>query len=88
LYDDAIQTAPPGAQQSAAYHGNSAACHFALEDFKACVSSCTAALAINASYTKVLKRRMNAFEKLDELENALNDARRVRKRDANFSIMQ
>lgn len=77
-YDKALDVAPPDAIQRAIYHANKAACHLALEGYKECIDCCSAALTVNPDYLKALRRRMTAHEKLDELENALADAKRVR----------
>lgn len=77
-YDKALAIAPPDAKERAIYHANMAACHLALNDCKACIECCAAALRVNPDYLKALRRKMTAHEKLDELENALADAKRVR----------
>jgi tetratricopeptide (TPR) repeat protein len=79
-YEKALDIAPPEASQRAVYNANMAACYLALEDYKACVECCSAALRVNPDYLKALRRKMTAHEKLDELENALADAKRVRQR--------
>ena len=76
-YDKALDIAPPDANQRAIYNANKAACQLALEDYKACIECCSAALRVNPDYIKALRRRMTAHEKLDELENALADAKQV-----------
>ena len=76
-YDKALDIAPPDASQRAIYNANKAACQLALEDYKACVECCSAALRVNREYVKALRRRMTAHEKLDELDSALADAMRV-----------
>lgn len=77
LYEEALEIAPSDAQQRAIYLANSAACHLALDNWKECVQCCTDALAIDATYIKALRRRMNAYEKLDELDHALADGKQV-----------
>lgn len=73
----ALSAAPPGIQECAVYHANSAACYLHLEQYEECVASCSEALLVDATYQKALMRRMIASEALDELENALRDARKV-----------
>jgi hypothetical protein len=41
------------------------------------LQECSAALELDAKYTKVLLRRSAAYEKLDDLERALADAEKV-----------
>jgi tetratricopeptide (TPR) repeat protein len=77
-YDKALEVAPPDASQRAIYHANKAACLLALEDYKACIGCCSEALRVNPDYLKALRRKMTAHERLDELENAWADAKRVR----------
>lgn len=86
-YNDALEAAPTHAQQRAVYQANSAACHLALENWKECVHCCTDALAIDATYVKALRRRMTAYEKLDELDRALADATKVHKKMALHCFM-
>lgn len=77
-FAQALDVAPPDAQQRAVYHANSAACFMSMQRHKECVASCTEALHIDASYQKALMRRMVASEQLDDLETALKDAQQVR----------
>lgn len=81
-YDKALKIAPPGVQERSVYFANSAACHLALENWSDCVNCCTEALGIDATYVKALRRRMTAFEKLDDLDRALADAKQVRFNEA------
>jgi tetratricopeptide (TPR) repeat protein len=77
-YNKALEIAPSNSSQRAIYNANKAACYLALEDYTACVECCSAALRVDPDYLKALRRKMTAHEKLDELENALADAKRVR----------
>ena len=72
-----MDVAPPDASQRAIYFANKAACHLGLEEYKACVECCSAALRVDKEYLKALRRRMTAHERLDEVENALADAKKV-----------
>jgi len=76
-YDEALTIAPPQAKQRAVYFANRGACHLALQNWQGCVSSCTEALNVNPVYIKAVRRRMAAYEKLDELDRALADAKQV-----------
>lgn len=77
-YNKALAAAPRGAQETAVYHANSAACHLALSQYQECVRSCNAAIEVDSTYQKAILRRMAAFEALDQLDSALKDAQQVR----------
>lgn len=55
----------------ATFHGNRSAAYFAMEDYELVVDDCTRALELKADYVKVLARRMQAYEKLNKIEEAL-----------------
>ena len=86
-FSAALDAAPAGARECAVYHANSAACYMSIGKYEDCVASCSEALLVDATYEKALLRRMRASEKLDELENALKDARQVRIRPSFLQIV-
>jgi hypothetical protein len=49
----------------------------AQREYAACIASCNAALLLDAHYAKALRRRMAAHEALDQLDQALADAKQV-----------
>eukprot|EP00892_Ulva_mutabilis_P010976 jgi/Ulvmu1/8250/UM041_0061.1 len=76
-YDEALSTAPAGAKQRAVYSANRGACFLAMKNWQECVRSCTDALNVDDLYVKAIRRRMAAYEQLDELDRALADARKI-----------
>ncbi|GMH32878.1 hypothetical protein BSKO_00712 [Bryopsis sp. KO-2023] len=77
LYSDALALVPGDSTESSVYHANRAACQLALSNFSEAIQDCTRALEVNGNYVKALMRRSSAYEKLDELEKALEDAKKV-----------
>ncbi|KAG2435010.1 hypothetical protein HYH02_012008 [Chlamydomonas schloesseri] len=77
-YNQALDEAPASAtKQRAIYFANLAACNIKAGQFAAAVQSCSEALALDGGYEKALMRRCEAFEKLDELDHALGDAKKL-----------
>ncbi len=74
----AVDLAPQAAPQRAVYFSNLAAVSLQLLDYQPAVEQCNAALAVQPSYIKALVRRATALEKLDNPEQALADANKVR----------
>lgn len=67
-------------QQRAVYYANSAAANLKLEQFAEAAKNCTAALATEPPASleiKALTRRSTAYEKLDDLEQAMADHEKV-----------
>eukprot|EP01041_Mallomonas_annulata_P008536 gene8536-17606_t len=64
-------------EQKAVFYGNRAACYFSLGENELVIEDCTHALECNEKYSKVLMRRCQAYELLDKLEEAVNDAKRL-----------
>ncbi|RKP11425.1 hypothetical protein BJ684DRAFT_637, partial [Piptocephalis cylindrospora] len=58
---------------SAIFHANRAACYAAQSKHSECIEACDAALRRDPTYVKALNRRGLAYEKVGELEKALND---------------
>jgi tetratricopeptide (TPR) repeat protein len=54
------------------FYGNRSAAFFSEEEFDAVIDDCNSALELKPDYIKVLFRRMNSYEKLDRIEDALN----------------
>jgi tetratricopeptide (TPR) repeat protein len=52
-------------------YGNRAACYFADDEYDLTVEDCTKSINLNPNYVKVLLRRSQSYEKLDQLENAI-----------------
>lgn len=77
FYSSALALVPKDSKHASVYHANSGACHLALGSSKQAVDQCTCALEIDGSYVKALMRRSTAYENLDELEKALDDAKKV-----------
>ncbi|KXZ42467.1 hypothetical protein GPECTOR_144g730 [Gonium pectorale] len=75
-YNEALDAAPASApKERAIYFSNLAACNIKMDEFAAAVQNCTAALELEPSYAKAHMRRCEAFERLDELDHALSDAK-------------
>ncbi|ORX84578.1 mitochondrial outer membrane translocase receptor TOM70 [Anaeromyces robustus] len=67
-YTKAIELYP-----DSVYYGNRAACYNNLGKMDEVIADCTEALKLNPNYIKALKRRAQAYEKVKNLEQALND---------------
>mmetsp|Transcript_39571 Transcript_39571/g.88030 ORF Transcript_39571/g.88030 Transcript_39571/m.88030 type:complete len:249 (+) Transcript_39571:79-825(+) len=77
-YNEAIDTAPPEHKATAVYFANLAACDLKLEGHAAqAVENCSCALELDPKYSKALMRRSVAYEQLDNLDNALADAKQL-----------
>lgn len=71
-YSMAIARCPEDqTEQLATFYGNRSAAYFAEEDYELVIEDCGAALELKADYIKVIIRRMQAYEKLDKIEEAL-----------------
>eukprot|EP00877_Chromochloris_zofingiensis_P001372 jgi/Chrzof1/11235/Cz05g28300.t1 len=81
-YWQAIDLVSPTTQQRSVYFANLAACYVKMGQHKQAIEQCTSALAIDPVYIKALMRRSGAFQALDDLEHALQDAKRVLELDA------
>ncbi|GAB6023140.1 Mitochondrial import receptor subunit TOM70 [Chamberlinius hualienensis] len=74
-YTKAIKLCPKNKNDSlATFYQNRAASYEKLKQFEKVVADCNLALELKPSYVKALNRRAKAFEKLDKLEEALEDA--------------
>jgi import receptor subunit TOM70 len=74
-YSRAIEFCPETDEfkdELATFYGNRSAAYFLVEEYELVVEDCTDALKLKANYVKVLVRRMQAFEKLDKVEEALS----------------
>ncbi|GFR49840.1 hypothetical protein Agub_g11781 [Astrephomene gubernaculifera] len=77
-YNEALDAAPAAAlKERAIYFANLAACNIKTQQYAAAVQSCTEALQLDPSYKKAYMRRCEAFERLDELDHALSDAKKL-----------
>ena len=61
----------------ATLYANKAACHLKLCEYEACVSECANAIVLNEFYAKAYLRRAAAYEKLDDIEQALENYEKV-----------
>jgi len=68
----------------ATFYGNRSAAYFSLDEHEMVVEDCTEALALKEDYVKVLGRRMHSYEKLDKVEEALTDAKRIQEIDSSY----
>ncbi|EFJ51347.1 hypothetical protein VOLCADRAFT_103594 [Volvox carteri f. nagariensis] len=75
-YNEALDAAPQSAAtEQAIYFANLAACNIKIQQYDYAVQNCTEAIRLNGSYLKAYMRRCEAFERLDELDHALGDAK-------------
>lgn len=73
-YTEALESSPAEeTKHRAILHANRAACHWELGFFDSCVLECSSAVELNAEYAKAYIRRFRAQEKLDKLDEALED---------------
>ena len=87
LYSQAVAHCPAdeaNKENLAVFLGNRAAAYYAIEEFTLVVDDCTLALETHPTYVKVLHRRMQALEKLERLDEALNDAKRIQELDPSW----
>ncbi|RWS22627.1 Mitochondrial import receptor subunit TOM70-like protein [Leptotrombidium deliense] len=74
LYRKAIEICPKGEKNEIAiFHQNIAACYEKLKFLPQVIEECTRALSLNPKYVKALKRRANALELTENLNEAIND---------------
>uniref|UniRef100_A0A7S0WL98 Tetratricopeptide repeat protein 1 n=1 Tax=Pyramimonas obovata TaxID=1411642 RepID=A0A7S0WL98_9CHLO len=85
-YTQAIEEAPGDEPKRAVYLANRAACRLQNERFELVIEDCTACLEINPIYTKALLRRAQAYEKIDNLENAHEDLKKVVELEPNNTV--
>lgn len=84
LYSQAVALCPDdeaNRDNLAVFLGNRAAAYFNLDEFVLVVEDCTLALEAKEAYVKVLVRRMQALERLERTDEALQDARRIQELD-------
>lgn len=65
----------PHAKNLSIYHSNRAASLFHLTRYSECITDCTIAILLNPNYVKPFLRRSAAYEKTDQLTDALDDAK-------------
>ncbi|ONK61642.1 uncharacterized protein A4U43_C08F32080 [Asparagus officinalis] len=83
-YEHALQIAaevPSSEEVQAICHANRGACFLKLGKYEDSIKECTKALELNPTYTKALLRRAEAHEKLDHLEEAIADMKKVTELD-------
>eukprot|EP00803_Ostreobium_quekettii_P006418 evm.model.scf_3710.1 EVM.evm.TU.scf_3710.1 scf_3710:4658-7154(+) len=76
-YSQALELAPDVCSCRAVYYANRAACELKLEQHKDAAKDCTEALKLDKKYLKALLRRSEAYERIDELDRAYEDAKKV-----------
>jgi len=72
-------------KQRSVLYGNRAACHLAKEEYKEAEEDCSSALELDPHYLKVIARRAQIREKLDNLSGALQDYQSVLEHDPRHS---
>lgn len=73
FYTKAIELTAGATPEKANYFANRAACHQQVHAYKAVISDCNEALAIDANHVKALLRRAIAYEGLEKWAAALED---------------
>jgi tetratricopeptide (TPR) repeat protein len=68
----------------AIFYGNRAACYSNMGEFELAVDDCNHALELTPEYVKVLIRRSQAYEKLEKLDEALADAKKIQEIDTQY----
>lgn len=79
-YELALQLAsevPDSEEIRSMCHANRAICFLKLHKYDDTIKECTEALELNPSYVKALLRRAEAHEKLDHLEEAIADMKKI-----------
>ena len=70
--------APDGLPSCAVYYANLAACELKIEGHASqAAGACSDAIELDPAYSKAYMRRSAAFEAMDDLDNALTDAKKV-----------
>jgi tetratricopeptide (TPR) repeat protein len=64
------------------YYCNRAACSINLERYQEAISDCDLSLILNPTYTKAFIRRMTAYEKTEQVDKALVDAKAAQQLDS------
>ncbi|KAH7657552.1 TPR repeat-containing protein [Dioscorea alata] len=83
-YELALQLAsevPDSEEIRSMCHANRAICFLKLQKYDDTIKECTKALELNPSYVKALLRRAEAHEKLDHLEEAIADMKKIMELD-------
>ena len=82
LYSEGLTVCPKCfSKDLAVLFGNRGACYVKLQDNNAAIEDCTSALEHDPNYMKVRLRRAQTYEKVDKLEQALEDYKEVLKLD-------
>ncbi|XP_055693431.1 tetratricopeptide repeat protein 1 [Lutzomyia longipalpis] len=78
LYSAGVKICPvDSVEQRAVFFANRAATNVKLEEFSRVIEDCTVALLLKPDYLKVLQRRAVCLEKLEKLEESLEDYQRI-----------
>ncbi|CAK4633622.1 hypothetical protein LEN26_002019 [Aphanomyces euteiches] len=84
LYSKALRLCPTDdeyAYNKAVYFNNRAACLIHLGRPDEAIEDCTQSITLSPTYVKAYMRRSQAYEKIDKLEEALQDVKKVLKID-------
>eukprot|EP00241_Pyramimonas_parkeae_P011142 CAMPEP_0114226394 /NCGR_PEP_ID=MMETSP0058-20121206/1212_1 /TAXON_ID=36894 /ORGANISM="Pyramimonas parkeae, CCMP726" /LENGTH=225 /DNA_ID=CAMNT_0001337123 /DNA_START=252 /DNA_END=929 /DNA_ORIENTATION=- len=81
-YTAAVQAAPPEWEAIAVYYANRAASNMFLGNYEDVVDDCTKSLELRPEYAKARQRRAHAYEKLDDVEKALEDLKAIMANDS------
>jgi len=65
----------------AIFYGNRAACYISIEEYSNALEDCNKSIETKPDYVKVLMRRCQLYEKLDKLDEAIADAKRIKELD-------
>ncbi|KAG9413321.1 cytochrome c oxidase subunit 1 [Aphanomyces cochlioides] len=80
LYSKALRLCPTDdeyAYNKAVYYNNRAACLIHLGRPDEAIEDCTQSITLSPTYVKAYMRRSQAYEKIDKLEEALQDVKKV-----------
>lgn len=81
-YSRASRSAKSSSEERAVYLANLAAADLKLTRYKEVVTAATSALKLKPGYTKVLARRKEAHERLEDWSSALDDAKALGSNEA------
>jgi len=87
-YTKAIELAQSDLPDCAVYYANRAAAYLALTNYQQVIEDCNKALELNPLYIKALLRRAQAHETLQNLNDALNDYKKVQELDSSITTAQ
>jgi len=65
-------------------YGNRGACYNSLGELDLVIEDCTQAIKYNKNYIKVIVRRYQTYEKLEKIDEALQDVKKIKEIDPSF----